>query len=94
MNTQPAPSPQPSTNLQGDKIRMSGFDTAHRKLSNTPEDRFQDQLMLIRSMQTNRSEINDANIITKTPKNINQRIINQINNDDLYRLHCSSTNQG
>ena len=35
--------------------------------------------MLIRLMQSNRSEINDANMISKTTENKNLRIINQGN---------------
>ena len=42
--TKLAPPPRPSKNLRGKKICMSGFDTAHIKFSNTPEDKFQDQL--------------------------------------------------
>ena len=40
-----------------------------QKSSNTSKDKVQDQLTLIRLMQTKRSIINDANIITKTPEN-------------------------
>ena len=36
--------------------------------SNTPEDKFQDQLTVIRSMLTNSPTINDKKMITKTPK--------------------------
>ena len=43
---------------------MYGLDTAHRQCANTSEDKFQDQFMFIRLMQTNRSAINDANIKT------------------------------
>ena len=35
MNTQPAPSPRPYTNLWWNKIFMSGLDTSHRQFSNT-----------------------------------------------------------
>ena len=76
LNTQPAPSPQNSTNLRGKQIRMSGLDTSHIQFSNTLEDKFQDQWTLIRSMQTSRSTINDAKLITKTPKKNTSRIIN------------------
>ena len=47
MDNQPPPSPQPSTNLQGKQIRMSGFDMAHKQFSNTPEDKFWDQRTMI-----------------------------------------------
>ena len=47
MNTQPVPSPQPSTNLQQNQIRMPSLDTAQRQFSNIPGENFQDQLMLI-----------------------------------------------
>ena len=69
MNTQPAPLPQPSTNMWGKQTRMSSLDMANRQFSNTPEDKFQDQLTLLHIMQTNRSTINNENIKTKTPNN-------------------------
>ena len=79
LNTKMAPSPRPSTNLQGNQIHMYGLDTAHRKVSNRHEDKFQYQWTLIRSMQTKRSTIKDANMINKTPKNNNWQIINHRN---------------
>ena len=36
------PSPRPSTNLQGQKIHMSGLVTSHRQFTITPKDKFQD----------------------------------------------------
>ena len=65
------PLPKPSTNLQGKQIRMSGLDKSHRKCSNTPGDKFQDQQTLVLSMITNRSKINDTDMITKTTNNNN-----------------------
>ena len=41
--TQPAPYPQPSSILWGEQILMSSLDTAHRKLSTAPKDKYQDQ---------------------------------------------------
>ena len=38
--TKQAPSSWPSTNLQGNKIRVSGLDTDHWQFANTPEDKF------------------------------------------------------
>ena len=43
LNTQPATSPQPSTNLQGKKIRMYSLDTTHRQFAIKPDDKFQYQ---------------------------------------------------
>ena len=41
---QPSPLPRPSKNLWVRKqIFMSGLDTSHRKISNTPKEKFQDQ---------------------------------------------------
>ena len=93
LNTQPAPSPWPSTNLRGKQICMSGLDTSRRKFAITPGNKFQDQWTPIRSMQTNRSKINDANMITKTPDKSNWIIINQRNKNNLYRLNCTTINQ-
>ena len=42
-----APSPRPSTNLCWEQIHMSCLYAAHWKFANTPEDKFQDQWMLI-----------------------------------------------
>ena len=77
MNTQPSPSPQPSTNMQVTQIRMSGLYMANRKRFNAPEDKFQDQWTLIRLMRTDRSTINDENMITKTLNNNTRWMINQ-----------------
>ena len=41
--TQPTPSTQPSTNLQGNQICMSDFYTAQIQFANTPEENFQYQ---------------------------------------------------
>ena len=49
-----APSPKPSTNLLGKKIRMSGLDKAHWKFDNTPEGKFKYQWTLIQLTRTNR----------------------------------------
>ena len=68
---------------------MSGLDTYHIKVSNTTEDKFQNQLTLIQLMQKNRSIINDTNIKTKTPKNNDWQIINIINSYNLESLECS-----
>ena len=89
LNTQPAPFLWPSTNLRRNRIHMSSLDTCHRQFSITPEDKFQDQWILIQSMQANRSTINNAKMISKTPKRSNWIIINQINDNNLYRLNCS-----
>ena len=83
LNTQPAPFPWCSTNLQGNQICMSSLYTDHRKFANTPKFKFQYQWMLIRLMQTNRSTINDANKITKTPRKKTWQIINRRNHYDL-----------
>ena len=93
MKTQPAPSLQPSTNLQGNQICMSGLDTSHRQFDNTPEYKFWYRLTLIQSMQTNRSTIKHAKMIIKTPDNNTWRIINKRNKNNLYRLKCISINQ-
>ena len=93
MNTQPRPLPQPSTNLQVQKIHMSSVHASHMKVSNTTKDKFQYQWTLIRLMQTNRSNINDVKMVTKTPKNNILWIKNQRNNNNLYRFTCSSINQ-
>ena len=45
--TQLAPSTQPSTNLRGKQRCMSDLYTSYRKVSNTPQYKFQDQLMPI-----------------------------------------------
>ena len=42
-----APSPRPSTNMWGDKIRLSGLDKPHWKFSNTPKEKFHYQWTLI-----------------------------------------------
>ena len=55
--------------MWGKQTRMSSLDMANRQFSNTPEDKFQDQLTLLHIMQTNRSTINNENIKTKTPNN-------------------------
>ena len=68
LNTQPEPSPQPSTNLREKQIHLSGLDTSHRQFSIKTKDKFQYKWTLIRSMITDRSTINDAHMITKTPK--------------------------
>ena len=93
LDTQLETSPQPSTKLRGKQIRISGLDTAHRQFSNTPEENFQNKWMLIRLMRANRSTINDANMIAKTPKKNTWQIIDQVNNNNLYWLNCSSSNQ-
>ena len=92
LNTQPPPSSWPSTNLWGKKIRISGLDTAYRKFSNTPKDKFQDQWTLIRLIRTNSSTTNGKNMIAKTPMKNTWQIINQRNNNNLYHLNCSSIN--
>ena len=66
LNIELEPSSKPSTNMQWKKIRLSHLNTSHRQFIYTPEEKFQDQWMLIRFMQTNMSTINDAKIITKT----------------------------
>ena len=43
LHTQLAPSQQPSIYLWGKKIGLSCLDTAHRQISNTTEEKFQDQ---------------------------------------------------
>ena len=93
LNTQPEPFPRPYTNLRGKKICMSSLYTAHRKFANTYKGNFQDQWNLILSIQTNRSTTNNANTTTKTLKNNTWQVINQRNNNNLYRLNSSSTNK-
>ena len=46
-NAQPEPYPQPSSNLWGKQICISGLDTAHRQFVITTKYKFQDQWMLI-----------------------------------------------
>ena len=58
MNTQPGPLTRPSTNLRRNQTCMSSLDTDHIQFSNTPEDKFQDQNMMIRLMWKKRSTIN------------------------------------
>ena len=94
LNTQPATLIQPSTNLLGKKICMSGLDTAHRKFPNTPKDNFQYKWMPIHSKWTNRSKFIDGNMIAKTPKNNIWWTNNLKNNNNLYLFNCSSINQG
>ena len=65
LNNHPAPSSWTSTALWWKQIRMFGLDMAHKQFSNTPKDKFQYQWMIIISTQTNRSTINDTNMITK-----------------------------
>ena len=89
LNTQPAPSTKTSTSLWGKQICMSVLDTAHKKIHNTPEEKFQDQQTLIRLMQANRSIINDAKTITKTPKTNTWLIINSRNYYNFYGMKCS-----
>ena len=43
MNTQPSPSPQPSSSLRGEQIHMSNLYASHRKSSITPKYKFQDE---------------------------------------------------
>ena len=69
MNTQSAPSTLPSTKLRWKKIHMYGLDMDYRQFTNTPEDKFQDQLTLIRLVQKNISTINDTKMINKSPNN-------------------------
>ena len=83
---QMASSPWPSTNLQGKKIRISGWDTDHIQFYITPWDKFWDQWTLIRSRRTNSLTINDAKIITKTPNKNTWQIINNRNNYNLEDL--------
>ena len=45
--SQPEPFPQPSSSLKMEKILMSGFYVSHIIFSNTPEDKLQDQNMMI-----------------------------------------------
>ena len=93
LNTQLLPLPQTYINLWKKQICISGLGTANTKFSSTPEGRFQYQWTLIRSMWTNMSTIKNANMITKNPKNNTWLIINWINNNNLYRLNCSLSNQ-
>ena len=44
---------------------MSGLDTAQRQFSNMPKNKVQYQCTPIQLIQTNKSKINDANIMTK-----------------------------
>ena len=90
LNTPLAPLQRPFIKLRGKKIRMYGLDKAHINFSITPEDKFKDKWTLIRSMQTNRSTINDTKITPKTPKNSDWIIIYQMNNNNLYWLNYSS----
>ena len=49
-NAQLEPSSQPSTNLWGKQICMSGLDTSHSQFSNTTEDKFWDQWTKVQSI--------------------------------------------
>ena len=51
MNTQLANLTQNPTNMRGNQTRMSGLYMARIKFSNTPEDKFHNQRMLIRLMR-------------------------------------------
>ena len=68
--TQISPLPRLSTNLRGGQICISGLDKSHIIFSITLRHKYWYQLTLTRSMQTNKSRINDANIKMKTPKEI------------------------
>ena len=45
---------------------MSGLDIAHRQFANTPEDKFQYQLVPIQLMRKKMSTINEAKMKTKS----------------------------
>ena len=53
INNQPETLPQPSTNIHGKKIRMSGLDMTHRKLYNISEGNFKDQWIITKTTSTN-----------------------------------------
>ena len=62
--TQPYPSKQHSTSIQGQQIGMSILDTSHSHLAITPGDKFHDQWIVILLMQK-KSKINDVNLKLK-----------------------------
>ena len=62
---------QPSTNLPGDQIHMSGFNMAHRQFTITPVDKYWYQWTMILSTRTNNYKIKEVKIKTRTPKNNN-----------------------
>ena len=90
LNTQPSSSSRPSRNLWWKKIHIYVLDTARNVFANTTNDKFQDQLILIWLMQTNRLTIKKANMVTKTAKDNTWQIINRRNFYNFWKLHCSS----
>ena len=70
-----APSPQPSTNLQGKKIQISSLNTSHWKYTNTPKDRFQYHWTLIQYIWY--TEVNKQQ--KKAWKNILEDILDHTN---------------
>ena len=58
---------------------MSGLNTTHRQFSHTPKDKFWDQKMMARLIQTNKSTINDGLMKNKTSNEM--RKINLMNVD-------------
>ena len=67
----------------GKQMCMSSLDMAHRKFYNKPEDKSQDQLMLIQSIRTD---------ISKRKKTTWKTIYQRYNNN-LYWFNYSSRNQ-
>ena len=68
MNYQPSYFPRPSYSPRENTIRMYGLDMYHRKFDISPEDKYQDQLTLTRSMKRNNSITNNVSIKNKTQK--------------------------
>ena len=60
--TQPEPLPQPSPRLCGKQIHMYRLYEDHRQFAITSEDKYQDQLTLIQSIQKQRLTINKVSI--------------------------------
>ena len=68
INNQPEPLRLHYSSLWGKQINMPGFNTPHIQFVITPEEKFQDQLISIRTMQTNNSTVNSDEIKNKTQK--------------------------
>ena len=58
---------------------MSEFYTDQRQFTTTPKDKYQDQLILIWSIQKKNSTMNNTNIKTNNPKESTSKIIKDKN---------------
>ena len=70
MNNQPEPLPRTYSILQMDKISMYGLDKAHRKFSNTPENKYWYQQIMIISIREKKSKTNDGLIKNKPQRKV------------------------